>query len=46
MPVESSGTTLDALGCALTRDLGPQFWDTIYISEARKIKSDVQVAIS
>jgi len=29
--------------------LGPQFWDTVYISEvskARKVKSDAQVAMN
>ena len=44
-PVES---TSDPLGWSLIRVLGPQFWDTVYISEvngAKKVKSDAQVAM-
>jgi len=49
IPVESNGTTLDLLGWPLIRILGPQFRETVYISEvngARKVKSDAQVAMN
>jgi len=47
--VQSNGTTLDPLGWPLIRVLGQQFSDIIYISEvneARKVKSDAQVAMN
>ena len=49
MPIESNGTTLDPLRLPIIRVLGPQFWDTVYISEvdgARKVKSDGIVAMN
>jgi len=49
IPVESNGTTLDPLGWPIIRVLGPQFGETVNISEvnvAMKVKSDVQVAIN
>ena len=47
IPVEPNGTTLDHLGWPLIRILGPQFGETVNISEvtrARKVKFDAQVA--
>jgi len=44
--VESIGTTLDPLGSTPIRVLGPQFGETVYISNVngtRKVKSNAQV---
>jgi len=47
--VESNGTNSDPLRSPLIRVLGPQFGETVYISEvngAGKVKSDAQVAMN